>query len=74
MIVPFFRTTPTAFVKATDFEKFSDCLEIITSDRHLTTAGLIEIAEITQTMNHRKPRHELIRILRGHTPNTLDTG
>jgi hypothetical protein len=27
-----------------------------------------------QTMNRQKPRHELIRILRGHTPETLDTG
>jgi hypothetical protein len=27
-----------------------------------------------QTMNRRKPRHELIRILRGHTPDIQDTG
>jgi LAGLIDADG DNA endonuclease family protein len=74
VIVPFFRRHPLRSSKQSDFEKFSECLEIITSNRHLTTAGLIEIAEITQTMNHRKPRHELIRILRDHTPNTLDTG
>jgi hypothetical protein len=74
VIVPFFRRHPLRSSKQSDFEKFSDCLEIISSNRHLTAAGLIEIAEITQTMNHRKPRHELIRILRGHTPNTLDTG
>lgn len=74
VIVPFFRRHPLHSSKQSDFEKFADCLGIIASNRHLTTAGLIEIAEITQTMNHRKPRHELIRILRGHTPNTLDTG
>ena len=74
VIVPFFRRHRLRSSKRSDFEKFSDCLEIMRSNRHLTAAGLIEIAEITQTMNHRKPRHELIRILRGHTPNTLDTG
>jgi hypothetical protein len=74
VIVPFFRRHPLRSSKQSDFEKFASCLEIVNSGRHLTTAGLIQIAEITQTMNHRKPRHELIRILRGHTPNTLDTG
>jgi hypothetical protein len=60
--------------KQRDFEKFAQCLEVISSGRHLSPEGLIEIAEIAQTMNRQKPRHELIRILRGHTPNTLDTG
>jgi hypothetical protein len=49
-------------------------MEVIEDGRHLTREGLIEIAEITQTMNHQKPRHELIRILRGHTPDIQDTG
>ena len=35
--------------------------------RHLTVSGLIEIAEIAQTMNFRKPS-EMLRILRDHTP------
>jgi hypothetical protein len=35
---------------------------------------LLEIVEIVQTMNRRKPRHELIRILRGHTPDIRDIG
>lgn len=39
-----------------------------------THAGLVEIIEIMQTMNRRKPRHELIRILRDHTPDALDIG
>ena len=42
--------------------------------RHLTPDGLIDIIEIRQTMNHQKPRHDLIRILRGHTPDIRDTG
>jgi hypothetical protein len=35
--------------------------------RHLTIDGLVEIAEIAQTMNFRKTS-EVLRILRGHTP------
>jgi hypothetical protein len=49
-------------------------MEVIASGRHLTRDGLIEILEIAELMNRQKPRTELIRILRGHTPNTLDTG
>jgi hypothetical protein len=30
--------------------------------------------QVVQTMNRRKPRHELIRILRGHTPDIRDSG
>jgi hypothetical protein len=74
VIVPFFKRYPLRSSKREDFEKFTECLEIIQSGRHLTAPGLIEIAEIAQTMNHRKPRHELIRILRGHTSSIPDTG
>ncbi len=49
-------------------------MEIVSADCHRTVQGLVEIAEITQTMNHRKSGQDLIRILRGHTPNTLVTG
>jgi hypothetical protein len=41
---------------------------------HLTRAGLVEIAEIAQTMNRQKDRSQLIRILRDHTPEIRDTG
>jgi hypothetical protein len=73
-IIPFFRRHSLRTSKQYDFEQFARCMERIEAGRHLTRPGLIEIAEIAQTMNHRKPRQELIRILRGHTPNTLDTG
>jgi len=74
VIIPFFDEHPLRTAKQADFEKFSDCVELCRSGRHLTTEGLIEIARITETMNHRKSRTDLIRILRGHTPNTLDAG
>ena len=73
-VIPFFQQHPLRTSKQHDFEKFAKCVELISAGRHLTADGLIEIAEITQTMNRRKPRHELIRILRDHTPETLDTG
>jgi LAGLIDADG endonuclease len=73
-IIPFFGEHPLRTSKRYDFESFARCMDVIDSGRHLTREGLIEIAEIAQTMNHQKPRHELIRILRGHTPDIQDTG
>ena len=73
-IIPFFQQHPLRTAKRLDFEKFAKCVELVESGRHVTPAGLLEIVEIAQTMNRRKPRHDLIRILRGHTPDTLDIG
>jgi hypothetical protein len=74
VIIPFFREHPLRTAKRHDFEKFTRCVEICATGRHLTVPGLIEIAEITEAMNHRKSRQDLIRILRGHTPDTLFAG
>jgi hypothetical protein len=73
-IIPFFQQNPMLSSKQQDFEKFAQCGEMISAGRHLTVDGLIEIAQITETMNRRKPRQDLIRILRGHTPDIRDTG
>jgi hypothetical protein len=73
-IVPFFESHPLHTAKRTDFEKFVRVLDMMEDDLHLTREGLAQIAEIAQTMNRRKPRTELIRILRGHTPNIQATG
>jgi LAGLIDADG endonuclease len=73
-VIPFFRRYPLLTAKRNDFEKFAKCVELVDTGAHLTTEGLIEIAEIAQTMNRRKPRHELIGILRGHTPDAPGTG
>jgi hypothetical protein len=69
-IIPFFQRYPLRTSKRTDFETFARWMEVCAAERHLTRDGLIEIAEMAQTMNHRKPRENLIRILRGHTPAT----
>ena len=73
-VIPFFQRHPLRSSKREDFEKFVRCVELVVGGSNRTPAGLIEIAEIAQTMNRRKPRHDLIRILRGHTPDIQDTG
>ena len=74
VVIPFFQQNPMRSAKQQDFEKFARCVELMQSDHHLTPEGMIEIAEIAQTMNRQKPRDELIRILRDHTPNIPDMG
>jgi hypothetical protein len=73
-IIPFFRAHRLRTSKQGNFEKFATCVELIDAGLHLTCDGLANIAEIAETMNRRKPRTELIGILRGHTPNIQDTG
>jgi hypothetical protein len=67
-VIPFFRQYPLMTAKRSDFEKFARCVELVAKGHHLTPNGLIEIAEIAETMNRRKSRQELIGILRGQTP------
>jgi LAGLIDADG endonuclease len=74
VVIPFFRAHPLRSSKRHDFEAFARCVGICATGRHLTVPGLIEIAEIAETMNHRKSRRDLIRILRGHTPDTPGSG
>ena len=73
-IIPFFRRYPLHTAKQADFEKFATCVELMERGRHTIPSGLLEIVRIAETMNWRKPRPELIRILRDYTPETLDTG
>lgn len=67
VILPFFQKHPLRSAKQQDFEKFAKCMEIMRTNQHLTREGLIEIAQIAQTMNRQKPREILIRILRDYT-------
>jgi LAGLIDADG endonuclease len=68
-IIPFFKRYPLRTAKRGDFVKFADCLHLMETSSHLTRDGLIKLVEIAQTMNHCKPRTEIIRILRDYTPN-----
>jgi LAGLIDADG endonuclease len=67
VIVPFFQANALRTAKREDFAKFVEVIELMHLRRHLTVPGLIEIAEIVQTMNFRKSS-EVLRILRDHTP------
>ena len=67
VIVPFFQEHQLRTSKRENFDKFVKVMRLMEERRHLTVSGLIEIAEIAQTMNHRKPS-EFLRILRDHTP------
>jgi hypothetical protein len=69
-IIPFFDEYPLRTSKQGNFLKFAECLRLIEAGVHLTKSGLIKIVEIAETMNHKKPRTEIIRILRDYTPDT----
>lgn len=74
VIIPFFRKYKLHTSKQQDFERFSQCVEMIEQGYNLTKVGLIKIAKISQTMNRQKSRKELIRILRDHMPDTQVCG
>lgn len=67
VIIPFFQRNPLRTSKQLNFEKFVQVVSLMDQGRHLELPGLIQIAEIAETMNHRKPSKAL-RILRDHTP------
>jgi hypothetical protein len=69
VIVPFFQEHQLRTSKKDNFDKFRTVLRLMEERKHLTVSGLIEIAEIAETMNHRKPS-EVLRILRDQTPTT----
>ena len=73
-VIPFFRQHPMHSVKQRNFERFAQCVELVAVGRHRSREGLIRVAEIAQTMNRKKPRDDLIRILRDHTPDVRDSG
>jgi hypothetical protein len=66
-IDPFFASHPLQTQKQESFVKFGAILELMAERRHLTRSGLIAIAELVETMNHKKPS-QCLRILRDHTP------
>jgi hypothetical protein len=67
VIIPFFKKYRMKSAKQKDFEKFACCLKLMGKRLHLTRSGLIQIARIAQTMNRKKSRISLIRILRDQT-------
>jgi LAGLIDADG DNA endonuclease family protein len=74
VVIPFFRDNPLRTAKRLDFEKFAFCVERIAGGHHLSHHGLADLLEVVETMNRQKPRTDLIRILRGHTPSPETSG
>ena len=68
-IIPFFNRYRLRTSKQDNFLKFAECMDLMGTGAHLTSSGLIKIVEIAETMNHKKPRTEIIRILRDYTPD-----
>lgn len=66
-IVPFFEQHPLRTAKRSNFAKFAEVTRLMAVRRHLSPSGLMEIAQIAETMNFCKPS-EVLRILRDHTP------
>jgi hypothetical protein len=73
VVIPFFERHQLRSAKREDFRKFAACVRRMEARDHLTNEGLVAIVEVIGTMNRQKPRDELIRILRGHTPDAWDT-
>jgi hypothetical protein len=69
-IIPFFNRYPLRTSKQDNFLRFAECMDLMGLGAHLTSRGLIRIVKIAETMNHKKPRTEIIRILRDYTPDT----
>jgi hypothetical protein len=67
VIVPFFIENELRTSKRANFEKFTEIIRLMDLRLHQTMPGIAAIAQIAQTMNHRKPS-EFLRILRDHTP------
>jgi hypothetical protein len=53
-IIPFFEANPLRTAKAENFKKFAQICRMMQDGAHLSFEGMRAIAEISQTMNHRK--------------------
>ena len=70
VIIPFFERYGLRTSKKNDFRLFAKCVRLMQQQKHRTRSGIIRIALLTEQMNHKKSRSELIRILRDQTPTT----
>lgn len=70
VIIPFFERYQLRTSKKNDFRLFVKCVRLMQRQKHRTIEGVIRIALLTEQMNHRKSRSELIRILRDQTPTS----
>ena len=71
-VIPFFKRKLLT-KKASDFDKFSQVIELVDSGRHLTKEGITKILEIAYSMNTGKRKFSKARILRDYTSESDDT-
>lgn len=71
VIIPFFEQYPLQTAKNEDFRIFASCVRLIENGYHRTHEGVANLALLTQRMNHKRARTDMIRILRGHTSSPL---
>jgi hypothetical protein len=74
VIVPFFDEHSLQTAKHKNFKLFVKGMRKIVKKKHLTTKGMIEIAEIVQQMNHRRDKSDIIKILRNQTSGLANRG
>src|SRR3989344_3421192 len=69
VIIPFFEEYQLRTAKKQDFLLFAKIVKSMAIGYHRTKDGVIAIALLSEQMNHRKSRSNLIRILRDQTPS-----
>src|SRR3989344_1593516 len=69
VIIPFFEKYQLRTAKKQDFLLFAKIVKLMAKGYHRTKDGVIAIALLSERMNHRKSRSNLIRILRDQTPS-----
>ena len=74
IIIPFFQKNTLRTAKKENFEKFVECVEIMSRNEHIKSEGLFRLAEIARCMNRKKSGKNLARILRDHTPRSRIAG
>ena len=70
VIIPFFEKHHLQTSKNNDFRLFAQCVRMMSQNKHLERKGLIKILKLSEQMNHKKSKNNLIRILRNQTPTT----
>ncbi|HQO70769.1 MAG TPA: hypothetical protein PLH90_00415 [Candidatus Paceibacterota bacterium] len=56
--------------KIKNFRLFVKCLQKINEKDHLTKKGMIEIVKLSEQMNSKKSKEDIIKILRNQTSDS----
>lgn len=70
IIIPFFKKYPLKTSKNKNFRLFVKCLQKINEKDHLTKKGMIEIVKLSEQMNSKKSKEDIIKILRNQTSDS----